>query len=132
MKTLFLSAAVAVVLALSAAPARAQHHGHIVPAGGCSTCPSGHLGGHFGGHIGGHSSGWKLSGLFGGKLFGGIFCNHGSLFGKDSHGGGAGLFGGGPQIPVVDPRMGGNAGQLVFPQHPFVRGPRDYFMLEDR
>jgi hypothetical protein len=134
MKSLYLAALAA--LALAAGSAQAQHlpfgHGHF--QGGC---PGGHCGGHMGGHVTSKFGGW-----FGGKLFSGIFCNHGSLFGKEDHGHGfgafggfgAGLFGGGggQPIPVVDPRMGGNAGQLVFPQHPFVRGPRDYFMLEDR
>ena len=30
-----------------------------------------------------------------------------------------------------DPRTG-NAGQLAFPQHPFYRSPRDYFMWDER
>jgi hypothetical protein len=34
-------------------------------------------------------------------------------------------------LPVVDARSG-NAGQLAFPQNPFVRGPRDYFMWDER
>ena len=124
MKSLVLSVAAMAALAISAGSAAAQ----------CPTCCDGcgqSGGGHF---LGGHSgSGWhpffsKMGGgghgLFGYGLFGGkpLFCNHGHLFGD---GGGAG------QIPVVDPRSG-NAGQLVFPQNPFIRGPRDYFMMEDR
>ena len=135
MKTFLLAIAAVAAVALSAGSAAAQH------PGGCTHCSGGHS---FVGHghglgLKGHSHGWHPlfskfgggHGLFGfglaGGKFGALFSNHGHLFG-DGHGG----FGGGAQeLPVVDPR-GGNAGQLVFPQHPFVRGPRDYFMYEDR
>jgi hypothetical protein len=133
MKSLVLSIAAVAALAISAGSAAAQ----------CPTCCDGcgHAGvGLGGGHLlGGHSHsgyGWhplfsKMGGgghgMFGYGLFGGkpLFCNHGSLFGDGGFGGSPG------QIPVVDPRSG-NAGQLVFPQNPFIRGPRDYFMMEDR
>lgn len=36
-----------------------------------------------------------------------------------------GIFGGSGKVPPPPPAMGG---QLVFPQHPFVRSPRDFFM----
>ena len=164
MKALFLAAAALAALTLSAGAARAQYPPPGYAPGGYpgDVYGGGYSGGHMmshGGHMIGHVGGGfkdKVSGLFGGKLFSGIFCNHGSLFGKDDHGHGfgaglggfgagglglgglgAGLFGGGGQgggtpIPVVDPRMGGNAGQLVFPQHPFWRSPRDYFMYYEQ
>jgi|SoiMethySBSTD1v2_1073268.scaffolds.fasta_scaffold107570_3 hypothetical protein len=129
MKTFCLSIAAAAALAVSAGSAAAQ-------SPGCATCCDGHAGciSGLGGH--GHAYGWhpffsKIGGgghgLFGYGMFGGksLFCNHGHLFGE-----GGGAFGGG-QIDVVDPRSG-NAGQLVFPQNPFVRGPRDYFMWDER
>jgi hypothetical protein len=135
MKSLVLSVAAVAALAISAGSAAAQCPtccdgcGHAsLGLGGCGPGGCGHiLGGHDHGH-GWHPLFSKMGGgghgLFGYGLFGGkpLFCNHGHLFGN---GGGAG------QIPVVDPRSG-NAGQLVFPQNPFIRGPRDYFMMEDR
>jgi hypothetical protein len=161
MKNLFLSVAAAAALAVSAGSAAAQYNtaypvpaptaytpaptgyapGPMMGAGGCDAGGCGFMHGHMGymhGHMGGMVHG-KLGGkLGGGKFLGGglgIFTNHGHPFGKDDGGslfGGlfAGINGGG-QIQPVDPR-GGNAGQLVFPQNPFVRGPRDYFMWEDR
>jgi hypothetical protein len=139
MKSLFLAAAAA--LALSAGSAQAQHPLHHGGFGhGCDNCSGGHLS-HIGGKVsGGWFSGGWFSGKLGGGLFSGVFCNHGSLFGGGhGHGFGGGfgaggglLGGGGPPINVVDPRQGGGAGQLVFPQHPFVRSPRDYFMYEER
>jgi hypothetical protein len=54
----------------------------------------------------------------GGHLLG-LFGNHG--------GGGRNA----ADIPAVDPRSG-NAGQLAFPQNPFYRSPRDYFMWDER
>lgn len=124
MKSFVLSVAAVAALAISAGSAAAQ----------CPTCCDGcglsglGSGGHSHSGYGWHPLFSKMGGgshaLFGHGLFGGkpLFCNHGHLFGD----------GGGPgQIPVVDPRSG-NAGQLVFPQNPFIRGPRDYFMYEDR
>ena len=107
-------------------------HQHCDGHAGClQGLGGGHLlGGHGNGYgwhpffskIGGGGHGLFGYGLAGGK-FGALFSNHGHPFGDGGFSGG--------QIPVVDPRSG-NAGQLVFPQHPFVRGPRDYFMWEDR
>jgi hypothetical protein len=135
MKTLLFSLAAVAALAVTAGPAAAQYpgpgpYGPVVPATygygagygygspGCTQCDGGSGYGGYG--LGGFGLKDKLMG--GGWLSGkflGIFHNHG--------GGG-----GGPRtLPVVDPRSG-NAGQLAFPQNPFVRGPRDYFMLEDR
>ena len=129
MKTLILAIAAAAAVAFSAGSAAAQQPGC------CSGCAGGHSLG-LGGKLS-HSHGWhplfsKMGGgghgLFGygltGGKFGALFSNHGHMFG-DGHGGG------GQELPVADPRSG-NAGQLVFPQNPFVRGPRDYFMYEDR
>jgi len=102
--------------------------------GGYDGCAGGGCG-HFG-YVHGKLSGHGGSKFLGGGL--GIFTNHGHLFGEDKGGAGAGIvagmfsgLNGGGQIQPVDPRSG-NAGQIVFPHHPFYRGPRDYFMLEDR
>jgi opacity protein-like surface antigen len=113
MKKLLLMAAAVATLAVTAQPAAAQYPaGPVMQAGGCTQCDGGS---GYGGHMGG-----KLKGGFGFGFLSGIFTNHGG------HGGG------GPRdIPVVDPRSG-NAGQLVFPQNPFIRGPRDYFMWDER
>ena len=105
MKKLLLSIA---AMAAFAATANAQQPG-------CQDCNQGGGGYGYGGFL---SS--KKAGLFGGGMFSGLFTNHGSAFGKQKQ-----------QIPVVDPR-GGNAGQLVFPQNPFIRSPRDFFMWEER
>jgi hypothetical protein len=103
MKTLFLAVAAAAALAVTAGPAAAQYPAPYNPA------------------------------PYGGGY--GLFTNHGHPFGEEKGGGAfAGLFSGlngGGQIQPVDPRSG-NAGQLVFPQNPFVRGPRDYFMWDER
>jgi hypothetical protein len=64
---------------------------------------------------------------------------HKGLFHKGSHGGldgigGHGLFGhGGHGGGATDPGRGiprTQPGTVVFPQHPFVRGPRDFFMVD--
>lgn len=111
MKKLFLLVAAVTALMVTAKPAAAQYP---APGGqpGCAQCGDPGAGGYgYGGFFGKGKSGW-LSG----KLHG-LFSNHG---------------GGGPQmLPAVDPRSG-NAGQLVFPQNPFIRGPRDYFMFDER
>ena len=105
MKKLFLSAAAAI--ALTAGSASAQAPAAPAPAGqpGCAQCEDP-----------GTGSGWgfglKSKGWLSGKLHG-IFSNH--------HGG---------RPPQVLPTAQG--GQLVFPQNPFIRGPRDYFMFDER
>ena len=138
MKTLLFSVAAVAALAVTARPAAAQYPapgptGPVVPAG-CTQCGAGYGGYGYGGYgVSGYGFGVgsKLkSGLFGFGLFGGLFTNHGHPFGG---GGGLGFGGGygGPDLPVVDPRSG-NAGQLAFPQNPFYRSPRDYFMWDER
>jgi len=109
MKKLVYTLAAVGALAVSADRAAAQGPppGPIVSTttGGCSTC-----------------------GSSGGKLFGGHGHGHGlTLFGKPL--GLFGLFGGGGGVdPRAEGRAGATGGQLVFPQHPFVRSPRDFFM----
>ena len=149
-KVLYSLAALA-ALAVTAGPAAAQYpapgpYGPVMPASygqpGCTHCDGGAgYGGYgFGGY--GHSGyglgiGSKLkSGLFGFGMFGGLFTNHGHAFGGGA--GGGGWFAraqeraaNAPVLPVVDPRTG-NAGQLAFPQNPFVRSPRDYYILDGR
>ena len=61
-------------------------------------------------------------GFFGG---GGIFSNHAGPFGGGRRGRDRG-----PQNVQVLPIA--TTGQVVFPQNPFVRSPRDYFMYESR
>ena len=126
MKKLLLMAAAVAALAVTATPAAAQYPaGPVMPAGGCTHCDPGFGYGHGHGGYGfggGHVSGLggKLKGgMFGFGLFAGLFTNHG--------GGGSG----GTPIQAVDPRSG-NAGQLAFPQNPFIRSPRDYFMWDER
>jgi hypothetical protein len=104
-----LAAVAALTVAADRAAAQQPAPGPVVSTttGGCSTC--------------GHSGG--------GKLFG---HGHGlTLFGKPL--GLFGLFGGGggydARAEGRNAVMGG-AGQLAFPQHPFVRSPRDFFMME--
>ena len=121
MKMLLFSLAAVAALAVTARPAAAQYPapgmypaGPVVPAtftsgSSCAGCDGGY----------GMGLGGKLhGGLFGFGLLHGLFGNHG---------GGGGV----RTLPVVDPRSG-NAGQLAFPQNPFVRGPRDYFMWDER
>jgi hypothetical protein len=115
MKKLLLLAAAVAALLVTTKPAAAQYP---APGGqpGCAQCGDPGAGGYgYGGFMGkGKSFG---GGWIGGKLHG-LFTNHGG--------------GGGPQtLPVADPRSG-NGGQLVFPQNPFIRGPRDYFMWDEK
>jgi len=124
MKALLLSLAAVAALVVTARPAAAQYPG---PAGygpvqqaGCTQCDGGH---GYGGYATG-GWGFGLKDKLGGGWLGGHLSG---LFGN--HGGGGGRNGG--TIPVVDPRSG-NAGQLAFPQNPFWRGPRDYFMWDER
>ena len=109
MKKLLLSMAALAALAATGGSANAQG-----PGPGCQDCSQGSVGGGYGGFGYGGFMSSKKSGFFSG-----IFTNHGSMFGGGQK----------QQIPVVDPRMGG---QLVFPQNPFVRSPRDFFMWDER
>ena len=104
MKKLLLSMAALAALAATGGSANAQG-----PGPGYQDCSQGGGGGY---GYGGFLSSKKSS------FFSGIFTNHGNMFGGQKQ-----------QIPVVDPRMGG---QLVFPQNPFVRSPRDFFMWDER
>jgi hypothetical protein len=123
MKNVLFAVAAVAVLAVTARPAAAQYpapgygppaygppgYGPVVQAG-CTQCDGGS-------GYGGHGWGFGLKDKFLGHLHG--------LFGN--HGGGRSV----TDLPVVDPRSG-NAGQLAFPQNPFWRGPRDYFMWDER
>jgi hypothetical protein len=64
---------------------------------------------------------------------------HGGLGGKHGGHGGMGGMGGGPDWAAMGYGLGGPAynpngpmmqGTLVFPHHPFVRSPRDFFMYD--
>jgi hypothetical protein len=114
MKKLLLSMAALAALAVTGGSANAQG-----PAPGCQDCSQGSGGYGYGYGFGGFMPQIKKPGFFSGGMFSGIFTNHGSVFGGGQR----------QQIPVADPR---NAGQLVFPQNPFVRSPRDFFMWDER
>jgi hypothetical protein len=134
MKALVFSLAALAALAVTARPAAAQYPapGPVVPAG-CTQYDGGYGYGGYGGYVGGgHGFGLKdkLGGWWiGGGLLG-LFSNHGGGGGGWGGGWGGGR-GNANTLPAVDPRSG-NAGQLAFPQNPFVRGPRDYFMWDER
>ncbi|MFL5339046.1 MAG: hypothetical protein ACJ8F7_02670 [Gemmataceae bacterium] len=69
---------------------------------GCSSCGNGGSAGH---------------GLFG----------HGRLFGSGDH---IGLHHKPDPFPPHDPHARTQPGTVVFPQHPFARSPRDFFMMD--
>jgi hypothetical protein len=115
MKKLIFTLAAVAALALSAGTASAQAPmpaGPVpagVPMGGPAYGPM--YGGYYGGgYSSGHGHGFGL--------LSGLFTNHGH-HGKN-----------GPQnvntLPVA------TGGTLVFPQNPFIRSPRDYFMWDER
>lgn len=54
------------------------------------------------------------------------------LRGLSPFGGGCGAGGCGGNAPAFNPYPNGVPGTLVFPQHPYVRSPRDFFMLDAR
>ena len=112
MKKFLLMVAAVAALVVTAQPAAAQNPAQAAQAGGCAQCGDpGSSGYGYGGMM---SKGKSFGGgWFGGKLHG-LFTNH--------HGNG-----GSPQtLPVA------TGGQLVFPQNPFIRGPRDYFMWDEK
>jgi hypothetical protein len=86
---------------------------------GCDTCGHRGLFGHKDG-CGRLGHGGHGHGLFGHGGGHGGFGHGGGGFG---HGGGGG-YGYGPQQPAV------MQGTLVFPNHTFIRSPRDFFMYE--
>ncbi len=68
------------------------------------------------------------------RIFGhskdGCAGRHAGLFSHGGHDHGAGP---GAAGPAADPRHGGphtQPGTVVFPQHPFARSPRDFFMMD--
>ena len=113
MKKLLFGLAAFAALLVTAAPAAAQYpapgYGYgYAPQAGCQDC----------GGDPGHGWGFGIKDHLFGKLHG-LFGNHG--------GGGRNY----NTLPAVDPRSG-NAGQLAYPQNPFWRSPRDYFMWDER
>jgi hypothetical protein len=110
MKKLLFGLAALVALAVSASPAAAQYPaqgGYGMPGqAGCQDC----------GGDPGNGWGFGIKDKFLGKLHG-LFGSHG---GRTFN-----------TLPVVDPRSG-NAGQLAYPHNPFFRGPRDYFMWDEK
>jgi hypothetical protein len=113
MHKLFLTLSAAAILAVGSASAQAPTApvmpGPVMPPvyGDSYYGGSGH--GFFGGLLGGYPGGMPHSGFLSG-----LFKNHGS-----------GRNGGPPQtLPVA------TGGTLVFPQNPFVRSPRDFFMYD--
>jgi hypothetical protein len=113
MRKLVFAAAVAAGVGLSAADARAQFSGPPVhemtgPGPGCEGGGCGKDGCHYGLHP-------LLKKLLWWKKDDG--CGKGGKCGK------------GCDVPPPPGAPGGpQVGTLVFPQHPFVRSPRDYFM----
>jgi hypothetical protein len=131
MNKMFLTLAAAAAFAAGSALAQSPPPAApVVPAS--ASCPTAHLhgghmiGGHGFGHMGhgvgvGHGHGLG-AGLPGFGLFGGLFTNHGKPFGRRHHGDPANA----QTLPVA------TSGTLVFPQNPFIRSPRDFFMYYDR
>jgi len=68
----------------------------------------------------------KIRSWFGKKDSCGSGCGHGRLHGPRCSHGGCGPTGAG-YGPAGDP-----GGTLVFPNHPFARSPRDFFMYEPK
>jgi len=131
MNKMFLMLLSAALLALTANTANAQYPGGapapgpIMPAVYGGDMSGGHMHGGF--MPGGH--GGLMPGGLGGGLFSGIFTNHGGhgrkgpirrLMGDDQRAQNAQV------LPVA------TGGTLVFPQNPFVRSPRDFFMYYER
>jgi len=94
-------------------------------------------GGYMGGSMGsgGHKGGGFVKfGLGGTGLLSGIFTNHPKNE-KEKGQGGRGWFGGDRQERIRNAQtlptaQGG--GTLVYPQNPFVRSPRDFFMWDEK
>lgn len=107
-KMLFALAAVAALMSM-AGSASAQAPAAPAPAGPApANCPP---------NGGQTSGGYGVPGI--GAPFGllhGIFCNHGGRGGNRNVN----------TLPVA------TGGTLVFPQNPFIRSPRDYFMWDER
>jgi len=110
------------LLAVSGSSAKAQSPmgpppGPVMPAVYGEMMPGG-----YGGHMGvGMHGGLPGAGLPGTGLFKGLFQNHGSHKRRR-------LFGADPEKAQMLPVATG--GTLVFPQNPFVRSPRDFFMYD--
>ena len=99
MKKILLSLAAVAALAVTADRASAQTPAPVVASSsGCNNCSS---------------SSSRIGGF-------GLFSGHGLFSSRGGHG----FFGSGKTPPP--PQATG--GQLAFPQHPFVRSPRDFFM----
>ena len=93
-------------LVVSAGISAAQDPSAGRPNGPVMPAPG--YGGYAGAGVGGHG--------FGFGFLSGIFSNHGGGHGARNA----------QMLPVA------TTGQLVFPQNPFIRGPRDFFMYEGR
>lgn len=115
MYKLFLTLSAAIALTVGSANAQAPiappGYGPVMPAVYGESIYGG------GGHVGGFLPGKGL----GGGLLSGLFTNHGH---------GKRMFGADPNQAKVLPVATG--GTLVFPQNPFVRSPRDFFMYYER
>lgn len=123
----FLFALAALVATTAAASAQGPGYDpNLMPAGhahgGMVHGGFAHGGGY--GHPGiGHGGvGLPKPGLFGG-FFGGIFTNHKGGFGKGRY---HDRVNNATMLPVA------TSGTLVFPQNPFIRSPRDFFMAGDK
>lgn len=131
MKKIMFAVAALIAMSVSAGSASAQVVA-TAPTGGCSTCAQGapayapaYGGGwaahgyglpHLGSHLHNPTYGWH-------PAFGQIANSHKTLLdriagiGRNTH------------APTMEAAQGGT---LVFPQNPFIRSPRDFFMYDSK
>jgi hypothetical protein len=114
MKKLFFSLAAIAALTVSAGSASAQAPAPAgpVPPGGPAYGPM--YGGYYDGGSGMGHGGHGLG------LFSGLFTNHGHKYDKRK---------GQQNVNTLPVATGGT---LVFPQNPFIRSPRDFFMWDEK
>ncbi len=122
MKHYFLAAACVTGLALSGGAALAQSSVSGASAGTCATCGASTAPvSHFFNRL----AFWKSGSC--------STCGHHHAGLRSLTNNAAGLpRGGSGGAAAFNPYPQGTPGTLVFPQHPFVRSPRDYFMTEPR
>lgn len=132
MKKIMFALAALIAMTVSAGSASAQVIASA-PTGGCSTCAQGapSYAGAYGQPYAGHGHSLGLPHL-GGHMhnptygfhpaFGRIMDSHRTLFDRI-----AGVGRNVPNGPTMEAAQGGT---LVFPQNPYIRSPRDFFMWE--
>jgi hypothetical protein len=123
MKRLLFAFSALAILTLSASTASAQGP----PPGAGPGYPSGGYPQAYGpiyDGYGGGGYGFGMGGVAHGGFLSGIFTNHGHKYEKRKG------FGDDPRNVNTLPVAAG--GTLVYPQNPFIRSPRDYFMWDER